>query len=52
MAGARTEADHPLVAEIRKRFTADVIRREPVDRTTWLAKLRREAEGPGDGDPV
>ncbi len=52
MAGTKPDTDHPLISEIRKRFAADVIRREPVDRTSWLAKLRREAEGPTDGDPV
>ena len=44
--------DHPLVSEIRKRFAADVIRREPVERQAWLAKLRRESGGPTDADPV
>ena len=37
--------------DIRKRFAADVIRREPLDRASWLAKLHREAEGPGDVNP-
>jgi len=44
-------AEHPLVVDIRKRFAADVIRREPLDRASWLAKLHREAEGPGDVNP-
>ncbi len=50
--GPKAEPDHALILEIRKRFTADVIRREPVDRNAWLAKLRHETKGPGDADPV
>jgi hypothetical protein len=37
------------VRDLRKRFACDVIRREPIDRTAWMARLRREAGG-GDGE--
>lgn len=35
---------HPLVKDILKRFTADVVRREPLDHAAWQAKLHREAD--------
>lgn len=34
--------------DLLKRFAADVVKREPLDRAAWMAKLRREAER-GDG---
>ncbi len=39
---------HPLVKDLLKRFAADVVRREPIDRATWLARLRASDE-PGHG---